>query len=103
MPAPRFGKHCYFSEGAVIVGDVEMGDDCTVWFNAVVRGDLFKFAENVGGNKHGATVFLRNIHEDFSHNSHTVGIKTVDRLVENEKCRIAEQCHSDTDTLLHTE
>ncbi|MDD7303938.1 MAG: gamma carbonic anhydrase family protein [Bacteroidaceae bacterium] len=40
MPAPRFGRHCYFSEGAVIVGDVEMGDDCTVWFNAVVRGDV---------------------------------------------------------------
>ena len=40
MPAPRFGKHCYFSEGAVIVGDVEMGDDCTVWFNAVIRGDV---------------------------------------------------------------
>ena len=40
MPAPRFGKHCYFSEDAVIAGDVEMGDDCTVWFNAVVRGDV---------------------------------------------------------------
>ena len=40
MPGPRFGRHCYFSEGAVIVGDVEMGDDCTVWFNAVVRGDV---------------------------------------------------------------
>ena len=40
MPAPRFGKHYYFSEGAVIVGDVEMGDDCTVWFNAVLRGDV---------------------------------------------------------------
>ena len=40
MPAPRFGRHCYFSEGAVVVGDVEMGDDCTVWFNAVVRGDV---------------------------------------------------------------
>ena len=40
MPAPHFGHHCYFSEGAVIVGDVTMGDDCTVWFNAVVRGDV---------------------------------------------------------------
>ena len=38
--APRFGRHCYFSEGAVIVGDVEMGDDCTVWFNTVLRGDV---------------------------------------------------------------
>ena len=27
---PKFGKHCYFSEGAAIIGDVTMGDDCTV-------------------------------------------------------------------------
>lgn len=40
MPGPRYGKHCYFSEGAVVVGDVEMGDDVTIWFNAVVRGDV---------------------------------------------------------------
>lgn len=37
---PRFGKRCYFSEGVAIVGDVQMGDDCTVWFNAVLRGDV---------------------------------------------------------------
>ena len=37
---PKFGKHCYFSEGAAIIGDVTVGDDCTVWFNAVLRGDV---------------------------------------------------------------
>ena len=37
---PKFGKDCYFSENATIIGDVEMGDQCTVWFNAVVRGDV---------------------------------------------------------------
>ena len=37
---PRWGKDCYFSENATIVGDVTMGDGCTVWFNAVVRGDV---------------------------------------------------------------
>lgn len=37
---PKFGKNCYFSENATIIGDVEMGDQCTVWFNAVVRGDV---------------------------------------------------------------
>lgn len=37
---PHFGNHCYFSEGAVIIGDVSMGDDCTIWFNAVLRGDV---------------------------------------------------------------
>lgn len=37
---PKFGKNCYFTEGAFILGDVTMGDDCTVWFNAVIRGDV---------------------------------------------------------------
>ena len=38
--SPRWGKGCYFSENATIVGDVVLGDDCSVWFNAVVRGDV---------------------------------------------------------------
>jgi gamma-carbonic anhydrase len=37
---PKFGKNCYLAENATIVGDVEMGDDCSVWFTAVVRGDV---------------------------------------------------------------
>jgi len=38
--APKFGENCYLSENATIVGDVVMGNDCSVWFNAVVRGDV---------------------------------------------------------------
>lgn len=38
--SPRFGQHCYLAENATIVGDVEMGDQCSVWFQAVVRGDV---------------------------------------------------------------
>jgi carbonic anhydrase/acetyltransferase-like protein (isoleucine patch superfamily) len=37
---PKFGKDCFFAENATIVGDVEMGDECSIWFNAVVRGDV---------------------------------------------------------------
>ena len=37
---PKWGSNCYFSENATIVGEVEMGDDCSIWFNAVVRGDV---------------------------------------------------------------
>ncbi len=37
---PRFGDNCYLAENATVVGDVEMGDDCSVWFQAVVRGDV---------------------------------------------------------------
>ncbi|WP_020606784.1 gamma carbonic anhydrase family protein [Spirosoma spitsbergense] len=37
---PQFGENCWFAENATIVGEVIMGRDCTVWFNAVIRGDV---------------------------------------------------------------
>ena len=37
---PQFGKDCYLAENATVVGEVKMGDHCSVWFNAVVRGDV---------------------------------------------------------------
>ena len=37
---PEWGKNCFIAENATITGDVIIGDDCTVWFNAVVRGDV---------------------------------------------------------------
>ena len=37
---PKWGRDCYFSENATIVGDVTIGDQCSIWFNAVVRGDV---------------------------------------------------------------
>jgi carbonic anhydrase/acetyltransferase-like protein (isoleucine patch superfamily) len=37
---PVFGKNGFLAENATIVGDVIMGDDCSVWFNAVIRGDV---------------------------------------------------------------
>jgi carbonic anhydrase/acetyltransferase-like protein (isoleucine patch superfamily) len=37
---PVFGKNCYLAENATIIGDVIMGDDCSIWFNAVLRGDV---------------------------------------------------------------
>jgi gamma-carbonic anhydrase len=38
--APQFDNSCWFADNATVVGDVTMGRDCTVWFNAVVRGDV---------------------------------------------------------------
>jgi len=37
---PRFGANCFLADNATVVGEVVMGDNCTVWFNAVVRGDV---------------------------------------------------------------
>jgi carbonic anhydrase/acetyltransferase-like protein (isoleucine patch superfamily) len=38
--SPKMGENCFLAENCTVVGDVEMGDDCSVWFNAVVRGDV---------------------------------------------------------------
>ena len=37
---PKFGNNCFLAENSTVVGEVEMGDNCSVWFNAVVRGDV---------------------------------------------------------------
>jgi carbonic anhydrase/acetyltransferase-like protein (isoleucine patch superfamily) len=37
---PLFGKNCFIAPNATIVGDVIMGDDCSTWFNTVIRGDV---------------------------------------------------------------
>ena len=37
---PQFGNDCYLAENATVVGDVIMGEGCSVWFNAVLRGDV---------------------------------------------------------------
>jgi len=37
---PKFGKDCFLAETSVIVGDVVMGDQCSIWYNAVIRGDV---------------------------------------------------------------
>lgn len=46
---PQFGANCWFAENATIVGDVVMGDNCSVWFNTVVRGDVnsIRIGDNV--------------------------------------------------------
>ena len=37
---PVWGNNCFVAPNCTIVGDVVMGDDCSVWFNAVIRGDV---------------------------------------------------------------
>jgi carbonic anhydrase/acetyltransferase-like protein (isoleucine patch superfamily) len=37
---PKIGSNCFLAETAVIIGDVVLGDDCSVWYGAVLRGDV---------------------------------------------------------------
>jgi len=38
---PKFGKNVFLAENCTVVGEVITGDDCSIWFNAVVRGDVY--------------------------------------------------------------
>ena len=37
---PKIGENCFLADSAVVVGDVTMGNDCSIWVNAVLRGDV---------------------------------------------------------------
>lgn len=45
---PKFGSDCFIADGAIVVGEVTMGNSCSVWFNAVVRGDVHSIT--IGNN-----------------------------------------------------
>jgi carbonic anhydrase/acetyltransferase-like protein (isoleucine patch superfamily) len=38
--SPKWGKDCFFAPNATLTGDVLLGERCSVWFNAVIRGDV---------------------------------------------------------------
>jgi carbonic anhydrase/acetyltransferase-like protein (isoleucine patch superfamily) len=85
---PKFGEDCFLAENSVIVGDVVMGDNCSVWYSAVIRGDVHyirmgnkvniqdgavvhctyqKFPTNIGNNVsvgHNAIVHGCTIHDN---------------------------------------
>ena len=86
--SPQISTDCYIAENATIVGDVTMGANCSIWFNAVLRGDVHyiklgnkvnvqdgaavhctyqKYPTNIGNNVsigHNAIVHGCTIHEN---------------------------------------
>lgn len=47
---PTLGKNVYIARGAVVVGDVTLGDNSSVWYNAVLRGDINRIIIGEGSN-----------------------------------------------------
>ena len=66
---PQYGKNCFFAENATLIGEVIMGDDCSVWFQAVVRGDVNTISMGNRVNIQDGTV----IHGTFEQSSTTIG------------------------------
>ena len=62
--SPQWGKDCWLADNATLTGDVVMGDNCTVWFNAVIRGDVHYI--KIGVIAAGAVVLAGTIVENNS-------------------------------------
>lgn len=42
---PVIGENVFIAEGAKIIGDVEVGKDCSIWYNSVIRGDRDSYSD----------------------------------------------------------
>ncbi|MBR3450526.1 MAG: gamma carbonic anhydrase family protein [Bacteroidales bacterium] len=64
---PKIGKNCFIAENAVIIGDVTIGDDCSIWYGVVLRGDVntIKIGNrvNIQDNASVHTLYQRSVTE----------------------------------------
>ena len=104
---PKIPTSCWLAENATIVGDVEFGENCSVWFNAVIRGDVngIRMGNNVniqdGAVLHCTynktkTVLGNNV--SVGHNALVHGCTIEDNVligmgaIVMDNCKIAENC-----------
>ena len=66
---PSWGENCWFAANATIVGDVQMGADCSVWFQSVIRGDVSSISIGDTCNVQDGAV----IHATFKRSSVSIG------------------------------
>jgi len=100
---PVFGKNCYVAETAAVVGDVVMGDDCSVWFSAVVRGDVEKIRIGSRVNVQDCVVLHTSYGEEgtvvigddvtIGHNATVHGAKIADKALIGMGSTLLDNCH----------
>jgi carbonic anhydrase/acetyltransferase-like protein (isoleucine patch superfamily) len=66
---PIWGDNCFIAQNATLVGDVTMGNNCSVWFNAVIRGDVNSITIGNDSNIQDGAV----IHATYQKASTTIG------------------------------
>lgn len=86
---PTIGKDVFLAEGAKVVGDVELGDQSSVWFNVVIRGDVAPIRIGAESNIQDNTV----IHGTWNKATVTIGKGvTIGHSVVLHGCTIGDQC-----------
>ena len=99
---PSFGKGCYIAETGVVIGDVVMGDNCSVWFSTVVRGDIEKIRIGNRVNiQDGAVIHVSPTYGNVAigddvtigHNATVHGAKIADNVLIGMGATLLDNCH----------
>jgi carbonic anhydrase/acetyltransferase-like protein (isoleucine patch superfamily) len=87
--APKIGPDCFIAPTAAVVGDVTMGRNCSVWFNAVIRGDVMPIVIGDETNIQDGSV----IHGTYKKCGAKIGNRvTVGHSVILHGCEIGDRC-----------
>ena len=85
---PTIGKDVFIARGAAVIGDVTLGDHSSVWFNAVLRGDINRIVVGHHSNvQDNAVLHLADDHPCLVGNYVTVGHSAIVHA-----CKVADDC-----------
>ncbi|HEX4119804.1 MAG TPA: gamma carbonic anhydrase family protein [Verrucomicrobiae bacterium] len=85
---PTLGNHVYIARGAVVMGDVTLGDGASVWYNAVLRGDINRIVVGAGSNiQDNSVVHLADDYPCLIGNYVTVGHSAIVHA-----CTVGDEC-----------
>lgn len=86
---PKLHESVFLADGARVIGDVEMGKGCSVWFNTVVRGDVHRIVIGEQTNIQDGAI----IHCTFQKHSTTIGNRvSIAHLAMIHGCIIEDDC-----------
>ena len=85
---PRLGNGAYIAQGAVVIGDVEMGQESSIWYNAVARGDINQITIGDFSNVQDNAVL--HVADDFG--CHIGDWVTVGHTAIIHACQIGDEC-----------
>jgi carbonic anhydrase/acetyltransferase-like protein (isoleucine patch superfamily) len=93
--SPRIGSNCYIDESAVVIGDVVIGDDCSVWPMTVIRGDVNII--RIGNSSNIQDGCVLHVSHQGEHNPEGAELHLGDQVTVAHKvllhgCRIGNQC-----------
>lgn len=86
---PKLGTNVYVADNAAVIGDVEIGDDSSVWFSCVLRGDMYPIRVGKRTNIQDGTVL--HVTQDFAA-CHVGDDVVVGHMVLLHGCRIGNRC-----------